>query len=696
MNEIKPNRRHIIAGATAFVLPSAVHAASKPGVVEAESFPDGRFDLRFGPLALVGAYPAIDDAPVRPLRIQTERTGETTTITYELAVGRLKLTVGSGRDGAWIDTVLEGQTAAPHWVFPLAGARVMGADRFFKQGLGFGGPSGVFGIPQAQNNHSPNTLVESAWSYDSFLTTALVAKSEHTLVAGAVDHKDYLQRCTIYNKSHRRELVDKKVALDDVIFEAGFSTERIPLPDRRLTLPRLHILGSSSLPVALDAWAQRLAKANNIKVKSPPRFHWDSWYEFYEGHDSARLKDTLAGMANTKPPLPFQSVLIDAGYSALGDWLQADERIYEGGMEATFATIRKAGHAPGLWVSPFMVSSLSRLYKEHPNWVVHDLLGKPFVHGKGKPFFYVYATEEERYYLDSTHPEAFAFLRNVFRTYRKWGVKAYKMDFMEWGFKDSTSIKRHTPGKTSAQNFVDVLRMVKEEIGPDAYFHGCITPFGPMLGYADSMRVGYDVDTDSWTGDGNTVNMFQETIATQYMNNVLWQNDPDVLYVRDGTGATRLSNDEAVALTLWNGILGGVVSTSDRPHRLAPDRLALLRFVQPGNIFGKARFPFWGKHGKPISTLVAVRDYPSLDAHAVFVLNSKDQSVEENIDFVALGLPRQSYVWHWKPSMGKALGPLSSLNVKLSRHQAALYFVSTKNVAPARNLGLSGEPIAGL
>lgn len=677
-------------------MPALAPAATPNTNVNIHTFPDGRFDLRAGPLVLTGAYPALDDIPVHPLRVQTERTADVTTITYELLAGRVVLTVGADGDGAWIDMVLEGQSIAPHWVFPLAGARVVGADRFFKQGLGFGGPSGVFAIPEAPNSHSPNKLVESAWSYDSFLTTAVVAPSEHTLLAGAVDHKNYLQRCTLYNKSHRRELVEKKPALDDVIFEAGFSSENIALPKNRLVLPRLHILAAASLPQALDLWAKRLARANQIEIKTPPRFHWDSWYEFYEGHDTARLHDTLAGLAKTQPPLPFQSVLIDAGFSALGDWLQADERVYEGGLQATFAAIRNAGYAPGIWAAPFMVSSLSRLYKQHPEWVLHDLQGKPILHGKGKPFFYIYATEEERYYLDTTHPGAFAFLRNVFATYRRWGVKAYKMDFMEWGFKDSTLVKRYTPGKTSVQNFIDVVRMIKEEIGADAYFHGCITPFGPMLGYADSMRVGYDVDTDSWTSDGNTVNMFQESIATQYMNNVLWQNDPDVLYVRDGTGSTKLSNDEAVALTLWNGILGGVVSTSDRPHRLAPDRLTLLRFVQPGKVFGKARFPLWGRHTKAVDALVAVRDYPALHAHSVLVLNRNDQPMQAAIDLAALGVPAQSYAWQWQPQKSKAIGATTSLKVKLNRHQAALFFVSTKNVAPAPNLGLSGETIAGL
>ncbi|MGE5557992.1 MAG: hypothetical protein ACM3WV_05195 [Bacillota bacterium] len=55
--------------------------------------------------------------------------------------------------------------------------------------------------------------------------------------------------------------------------------------------------------------------------------------------------------------------------------------------------------------------------------------------------------------MDTSHPEAFAYLRHVFRTLRKWGAVFYKIDFLDWGFKDSTKVKRHAPGKTSMQYF---------------------------------------------------------------------------------------------------------------------------------------------------------------------------------------------------------------------------------------------------
>ena len=35
------------------------------------------------------------------------------------------------------------------------------------------------------------------------------------------------------------------------------------------------------------------------------------------------------------------------------------------------------------------------------------------------------------YALDPTHPKAQAFLRDVFTTYRRWGVRYYMIDFLD-------------------------------------------------------------------------------------------------------------------------------------------------------------------------------------------------------------------------------------------------------------------------
>ena len=68
---------------------------------------------------------------------------------------------------------------------------------------------------------------------------------------------------------------------------------------------------------------------------------------------------------------------LDVGYcTSIGDWLEPSERFPEG-LEEAFQEIKKAGYIPGIWVGAFMVGNRSRLYGEHPDWVLHDWEGNP-------------------------------------------------------------------------------------------------------------------------------------------------------------------------------------------------------------------------------------------------------------------------------------------------------------------------------
>ena len=90
---------------------------------------------------------------------------------------------------------------------------------------------------------------------------------------------------------------------------------------------------------------------------------------------------------------------------------------------------------------------------------------------------------------------------------------------------------RHDLTRTSVEAFRSVLQMIREEIGEDSYWLACIAPYAPCLGLADGMRVSNDAGP-SWS-EGSQGNMIEETLASQYFNNVFWQNDPDCVVLRD-------------------------------------------------------------------------------------------------------------------------------------------------------------------
>jgi hypothetical protein len=260
---------------------------------------------------------------------------------------------------------------------------------------------------------------------------------------------------------------------------------------------------------------------------------------------------------------------------------------------------------------------------------------------------------------------------------------------MDWGLKDSTEVKRHTPGKTSVQYFTEVLAMIREEIGKDAYWIQCIAPLGPSIGYVDALRVAYDSEL-RWTQTSNVQNMINETYAGQYFNNVFWANDTDVVYLRNEPG---LSDEEVLSIAYWDGMVGGVIATSERFHKLRQDRLDLWRFIQPGERTHTAVFPFWYGNYK---FHVAVVPYPERNAWAVLVLNPSSETIKEVFDLKQVIGKDNAYCFEWSAGKNKPLGTLSSLSQELKPHHSILYYISTENTPPPADLGLAGIKIAGL
>ena len=124
-----------------------------------------------------------------------------------------------------------------------------------------------------------------------------------------------------------------------------------------------------------------------------------------------------------------------------------------------------------------------------------------------------------------------AYMKNVFETLHGWGAEMFKTDFMLWGLQDSSRVKRHMPGKTSVEYFREYLQMIREAIGEESYWLGCIAPFLPFVGYADGMRIGGDVGS-SWDGEFGPQNMMRCLAGNHYTNHHYYQTDPDAVMLK--------------------------------------------------------------------------------------------------------------------------------------------------------------------
>jgi hypothetical protein len=248
-----------------------------------------------------------------------------------------------------------------------------------------------------------------------------------------------------------------------------------------------------------------------------------------------------------------------------------------------------------------------------------------------------------------------------------------KTDFMYWGLQDSRGVRRHVPGKTSIEYFRDVLAMIREEIGEETFWLGCIGPFFPFIGYADAMRIGGDVGV-AWDGHFDPHSMLLESTGNQHFNQVFWQNDPDVLLIRNMH--TELRPDEVVALAQWQAILGGVVATSDPLHEISAERLALWDFVKPSRDTSVALLPFLTQQDRP---LVAVRATSSGEI-VVLALNVTERRILEHIRLSELGIEGERFVFRRTPLTTTGIGQVGSLDLDLPPHTSQLFHLRQTDV----------------
>ena len=108
---------------------------------------DGSYDLIDGSVSLRGCYPALDGMAIRPLRVSVVPSVTGGTLRYVCSHGELELVLDGDATGLSLQATFSGAAHAPHWVLPLAGARVEGVDRIFRQGCGMGGQTQFLSLP---------------------------------------------------------------------------------------------------------------------------------------------------------------------------------------------------------------------------------------------------------------------------------------------------------------------------------------------------------------------------------------------------------------------------------------------------------------------------------------------------------------------------------------------------------------------
>lgn len=318
--------------------------------------------------------------------------------------------------------------------------------------------------------------------------------------------------------------------------------------------PVKHWESASGLDQALRDWASTMATgyAPSAFLAVPPM--WCTWYGYWGKVTDDDVIENLR--LSEQHELGADMFLIDDGYEAeIGDWLELRPEF--GSLERAVGTVRDAGKRAGIWTAPFLVGSRSRIFREHPDWLVRDA-------DAGRMW------DQDLAVLDVTHPEAAAHLVNIFATLGALGVTHFKLDFIYAG---ALAGRRHEDVDPITA-YRRGLELIRQGAGAAATLHGCGAPMLPSIGLVDIMRVSPDIAPTLHPKAGDISQPSQlgarlTGAAREFLHARWWVNDPDCIMARpeveareewaahiEATGGLRGSSDPIAALDAW-----GLVTT---------------------------------------------------------------------------------------------------------------------------------------
>jgi len=378
---------------------------------------------------------------------------------------------------------------------------------------------------------------------------------------------------------------------DGSIVASADGEGRILQPGERVSLETIRFSAGDDWQNLLFGYADELARQLDKKMKPRPSYvGWSTW-DYYGRNWTA--EDVITHVDEVRKLAPAANLLqIDGGWwPERGDYKEFRANLQPGGMKALADAIREEGFTAGIHFDGMRGDLESRIAKEHPEFFLKDESGRLISVPQQND-----GDRLDHIYFDFSHPGAVEYMRDVARNMRKgWGYDYIKIDFLMYGLNEdiraralkndpARKIVPHDSTLTSVERMHRALRAWREGMGDDAFFLACSAPFGPVLGYADGLRTGYDIDP-SFTMARRCA---QATAGMFYLHGRVTWNDADYHVARaaeDEDGARVKNARKQGTLTLnearmWShyvGLFGGTKLNSDKLTLLREERRELFK-----------------------------------------------------------------------------------------------------------------------
>jgi len=127
------------------------------------------------------------------------------------------------------------------------------------------------------------------------------------------------------------------------------------------------------LNTAVPEFVNKYLGTRLSSLQQKPTFVYNTWEPFGKNINEKLVME----LAKAAAAAGMKEFVIDDGWqNNYGDW-EIDKTKFPHGLKPVFDYIKSLGMKPGLWVSIGTASPHSNIYREHPEWFVKDVAGKP-------------------------------------------------------------------------------------------------------------------------------------------------------------------------------------------------------------------------------------------------------------------------------------------------------------------------------
>jgi alpha-galactosidase len=330
-------------------------------------------------------------------------------------------------------------------------------------------------------------------------------------------------------------------------------------------------------------------ESGNFRNKKNIPGGYASWYNHYNKIDEKIILQDLYSLNTTEnliklfyidqnKPVVFQ---IDDGWEhCVGEW-EINHQAFPNGLKPIAKQIDDAGYIPGLWFAPFLVTKNCKVFHEKPEWVLRDEKGKPVVAGFN-PLW-----DGQHYCLDLSREDVLDYLKSLIdRAIDDWGFRYLKLDFLYAGMLNGNFANPGSPFEWYDKACKILTSRTQTADGKSVAYLGCGLPFGASYNYFPLSRIGADT-REMW--DWNAAKMIGhvgrpsayinllDTIGRSFMDNTIFINDPDVVFLRSKNCKLKTHEKELIALV--NFLLAGQIMFSDDPINMQDDDITLTKKI---------------------------------------------------------------------------------------------------------------------